>query len=77
MILNPRLSITLILTLIAIHLSSCSHEASLKDPFTLDYPINRRAEAQLLADHPIEVVVHRGANHLAPENTYPSAARAI
>lgn len=34
-------------------------------------------EAQLLADHPIEVVVHRGANHLAPENTYAAAARAI
>jgi len=33
--------------------------------------------AQLLKKHPIEVVVHRGANHLAPENTFASAVKAI
>lgn len=29
------------------------------------------------AAHPIEVVVHRGANHLAPENTWASARAAL
>ncbi len=77
MVLKPRLSVTLIIAFIAICPSSCSNEAPLEKPSIPNYPINRRAEAQLLADHPIEVVVHRGANHLAPENTYAAAARAI
>ncbi|WP_257666849.1 glycerophosphodiester phosphodiesterase family protein [Parapedobacter tibetensis] len=28
-------------------------------------------------EHPIAMVVHRGANHLAPENTYPAAQKCI
>ena len=77
MVLYLRLSTAFILASIAIHFSSCSNEASPEKPSTPDYPINRRAKAQRLADHPIEVVVHRGANHLAPENTYAAAAKAI
>lgn len=41
------------------------------------YDLQPEPEAQLLANHPIEVVVHRGANHLAPENTFAAAAKAI
>ena len=77
MALSLRLSITLLVASIVIFLSSCSHEALPEKPFTPHYPIHRRAEAQLLEDHLIEVVVHRGANHLAPENTYAAAAQAI
>ena len=33
--------------------------------------------AGLPEQHPIEVVVHRGANHLAPENTFAAAIKAI
>lgn len=77
MVLKFHVSTSLVIAFTAICSSSCSNENPPKKPFIPDYPITRRAEAQLLEDHPIEVVVHRGANHLAPENTYASAARAI
>nr|WKN34405.1 hypothetical protein K4G66_18680 [Tunicatimonas sp. TK19036] len=60
MVLNPRLSITLIVAFLAICLSSCSNEAPLEKPSIPDYPINRWAEVQLLTDHPIEVVSASG-----------------
>ncbi|MEM6846279.1 MAG: glycerophosphodiester phosphodiesterase family protein [Bacteroidota bacterium] len=72
-----RLSKALVLFTLALSLPACHIEASSEKLFIPNYPINRWVEAQLLADHPIEVVVHRGANHLAPENTYAAAARAI
>ncbi len=77
MALNLPLSNILIIAFIVVCLSSCCNEALLEKLSIPDYPINRSAEAQLLADHSIEVVVHRGANHLAPENTYAAAAKAI
>ncbi len=42
-----------------------------------NYEIQMQAAARLLRDHAKEVVVHRGANHLAPENTFAAAAKAI
>jgi len=77
MVLKPRFFTTLIVVFSAICLSSCENKTPLKKPSIPNYPINRWAEAQLLEDHPIEVVVHRGANHLAPENTFAAAAKAI
>ncbi|MEM9834283.1 MAG: glycerophosphodiester phosphodiesterase family protein [Bacteroidota bacterium] len=67
----------LFVAFLAIYLSSCSNETLPEKPLIPAHPINRLAEAQLLVNHPIEVVVHRGANHLAPENTYAASARAI
>jgi len=56
---------------------SCSTSAEQNPRGVPTYPIHVKAVASLLENHSIEVVVHRGANHLAPENTFPAAAKAI
>ena len=56
---------------------SCSTPAEDKPREVSTYPIHVKAAASLLEKHSIEVVVHRGANHLAPENTFAAAAKAI
>jgi len=68
---------TFVIVSSVVSLSSCRNNTISEKSIIPDYPINHQAEAQLLADHPIEAVVHRGANHLAPENTYAAAARTI
>ncbi|MFP4094684.1 MAG: glycerophosphodiester phosphodiesterase family protein [Cyclobacteriaceae bacterium] len=56
---------------------SCTSEPSTNSRSAPDHPIQNREIATLPDNHHIEVVVHRGANHLAPENTYAAAAKAI
>lgn len=57
---------------------SCSRSSEMvEDRDMPSYQINNHQNSQLLRDHRIGVVVHRGANHLAPENTYAAAAKAI
>lgn len=58
-------------------LSACSPTGVDFESYVPKISIHPKPEAQLLNEHPIEVVVHRGANHLAPENTFAAAARAI
>ncbi len=55
----------------------CSPEENKPEQAPATYTIQTLPSAQLLKKHPIEVVVHRGANHLAPENTFASAVKAI
>lgn len=68
---------TLGVFIIVILFAACSSDTQLERAFVPDYPITLRPEAALLVQHTKEVVVHRGANHLAPENTYAAAAKAI
>ncbi len=49
---------------------------NVEDYVPQDVP-KKAAVAAVLEKHPIEVVVHRGANHLAPENTFAAAVKAI
>ena len=55
----------------------CSPEENKMEQAPATDTIQTLPSAQLLKKHPIEVVVHRGANHLAPENTFASAVKAI
>jgi glycerophosphoryl diester phosphodiesterase len=58
-------------------LCSCQHSKDEFSGYTPSYEIRKHNLISPLDKHPIEVVVHRGANHLAPENTYAAAAKAI
>jgi glycerophosphoryl diester phosphodiesterase len=56
---------------------ACSPTEVAYEEYVPNYALQEKAAASLLKEHPIEVVVHRGANHLAPENTFAAAAKAI
>lgn len=56
---------------------ACSPSEVTYEEYIPDYSIQKQALAKLLEKHPIEVVVHRGANHQAPENTFAAAVKAI
>ena len=56
---------------------ACSPSPVNYEEYVPDTTIERQPTAALLEEHPIEVVVHRGANHLAPENTFAAAIKAI
>ncbi|MDF9800186.1 glycerophosphoryl diester phosphodiesterase [Catalinimonas alkaloidigena] len=56
---------------------ACSPSEVVYEEYIPDYSLQEKAVASLLKKHPIEIVVHRGANHLAPENTFAAAAKAI
>lgn len=56
---------------------ACEPATVAYEAYVPQYEVKKTAAASVLADHPIEVVVHRGANHLAPENTFAAAAKAI
>lgn len=73
--LQPMKIYHLLLALLAI--SACSPPEQVGNRKQPNYDIRPRPEVKLLEYHPIEVVVHRGANHLAPENTFAAAAKAI
>ena len=45
--------------------------------FTSEYLIRPEENSRIIREHAKELVVHRGANHQAPENTYAAAARGI
>ena len=64
----------LLLTASLLACSSSPEESSRPVP---EYEIEMKAAARLLEGHSKEVVVHRGANHLAPENTFAAAVKAI
>lgn len=65
------------LLLLSIGLLACTSNEEENSREAPKHAIQMQASARLLEDHPIEVVVHRGANHLAPENTFAAAAKAI
>ncbi|WPP48486.1 glycerophosphodiester phosphodiesterase family protein [Catalinimonas niigatensis] len=67
----------LFLLLLVIGAYACSPSEVTYEEYVPDYSIQKQALASLLEEHPIEVVVHRGANHLAPENTFAAAVKAI
>lgn len=71
-VLKHSLIISFLCILVACEPASVAYEA-----YVPQYEIKETAAASILASHPIEVVVHRGANHLAPENTFAAAAKAI
>ncbi len=56
---------------------ACSPSEVDYETYVPDYALQKKAVASLLDEHHIEVVVHRGANHLAPENTFAAATKAI
>ena len=56
---------------------ACTPTEVTYEEYIPDYILQKQPTATLLEPHPIEVVVHRGANHLAPENTFASAIKAI
>lgn len=58
-------------------LIACNPSAVSYEEYVPQYEVKKTEEALVLANHPIEVVVHRGANHVAPENTFAAAAKAI
>lgn len=58
-------------------LYSCRKETPRSSAYVPPVIVTDYEAEALLEKHSIEVVVHRGANHLAPENTYASAAKAI
>lgn len=58
-------------------LFACSQAEEQGSGYTPDYPIKPLDNSPVLPQPDKELVVHRGANHRAPENTYAAAARAI
>lgn len=66
--------LSLFLPIVLLACTSSREKSSRQVP---DYKIQMQPTALLLQDHAKEVVVHRGANHLAPENTFAAAAKAI
>lgn len=76
---NARLlpAIAKLITGIAIGFTACSPAKVDFEDYVPQENIDPKQQAAVLEQHPIEVVVHRGANHLAPENTFAAAVKAI